>query len=51
MAQIIHCCMLVYIVFIIAEIRNVLLGTDLPPAQPVAIWEEVRPPAGALVYR
>ena len=50
MAQIIHCFMLLYIVFIFAEIRNVLMGTDPHPAQPVTIWEEVQPPAGDSGY-
>lgn len=50
MAQIIHCFMLLYIVFIIAEIRNVLISTDPYLAQPVTIWEEVQPPAGDSGY-
>lgn len=48
MAQIIHCFMLLYIVFIIAEIRNVLVSAEFQPAEPVTIWEEVKPSAGNL---
>lgn len=51
MAQIIHCFMLLYIVFIIAEIRNVLVSTDPQLAEPVTIWEEVWPSAENLDYR
>jgi hypothetical protein len=50
MAQIIHCFMLLYIVFIIAEIRNVLVSTDPHPVEPVTIWEEVQPSAGIPNY-
>ena len=44
MAQIIHCFMLLFIVLVIAEIRNVLTSSD-PLAQPLIIWDEVQPPA------
>lgn len=35
--------MLLYIVFVIAEIRNVLLYSDPQPA-PITIWEETQQP-------
>ena len=41
MLQIIHCCVLLYIVFVIAEIRNVLVHSDPSQATPITIWEEV----------
>ena len=43
MSQIIHCFMLLFIVFVVAEIRNVLLYSD-PHHPPVTIWEEVQQP-------
>lgn len=47
MSQIFHCCMLLYIVFVIAEIRNVLLQSDPRQPEPLTIWEEIqRLPAG-----
>ena len=49
MAQIIHCFMLLFIVLVIAEIRNVLTSSD-PLAQPLIIWDEVQPPVGGLGY-
>ena len=50
MSQIIHCFVLLYIVFIIAETRNILMNTDPRTAPPVTIWEEVQPPVGDLGY-
>ena len=44
MAQLIHGIMLLFIVFILAEIRNVLVNSDPSPAQPLTIWEEVQRP-------
>jgi hypothetical protein len=41
MLQIIHCCVLLYIVFVIAEIRNVLVHSDPSLAAPITIWEEI----------
>ena len=43
MSQIIHCCVLLYIVFVIAEIRNVLVHSDPSQAAPITIWEEIQP--------
>lgn len=40
MSQIIHCCMLLYIVFVVAEIRNVLVNSDPRQAEPITIWDE-----------
>jgi hypothetical protein len=56
MAQLMHCLTLLFIVFIVAEIRNVLISTDPQQAAPLAIWEEARQPApggdtSTLVYR
>lgn len=46
MSQIIHCFMLLFIVFVIVEIRNVLLYSDPYHPPPVTIWEEIaQPPA------
>lgn len=47
MAQIIHCCMLLYIVFVVAEIRNVLIHSDPRQAEPITIWDEMPPPVAA----
>jgi hypothetical protein len=44
MSQIIHCCILLYIVFVIAEIRSVLVHSDPQQAEPIAIWEEILQP-------
>lgn len=44
MAQIIHCCMLLYIVFVVAEIRNVLIHSDPRQAEPITIWDEMPQP-------
>jgi len=44
MSQIIHCCMLLYIVFVVAEIRNVLLHSDPSQAEPITIWDEMPQP-------
>lgn len=44
MAQIIHCCMLLYIVFVVAEIRNVLIHSDPRQAEPITIWDEIPKP-------
>lgn len=44
MAQLIHGIMLLFIIFILAEIRNVLMDSDPWPAQPLTIWEEVQRP-------
>lgn len=35
-----HCCMLFYIVFVVAEIRNVLLESNPGQAEPITIWNE-----------
>ncbi len=51
MTQIIHCFMLLYIVFIIAEIRNVLLYSDPQQAEPITIWEEIQQPPGDNSYK
>jgi len=40
MSQIIHCCILFYIVFVVAEIGNVLLYGDPQQAEPITIWDE-----------
>jgi hypothetical protein len=45
MSQIIHCCILLYIVFVIAEIRNVLVHSDPRQAEPITIWEEILQPS------
>jgi len=50
MAQIIHCCVLLYIVFVVAEIRNVLLYSDPQQAAPLTIWEEVQQPSAVGSY-
>lgn len=42
MSQIIHCIILLSIVFVIAEIRNVLLYTDPQQPVPLTIWQETR---------
>lgn len=42
MSQFIHCCILLYIVFVIAEIRNVLVYSDPQQAAPLTIWEETQ---------
>lgn len=42
MSRIFHCILLLYIVFVIAETRNVLLYTDLQQTAPVTIWEEIQ---------
>ena len=34
--------MLLYIVFVIAEIRNVLLQSDPRQPEPLTIWEEIQ---------
>jgi hypothetical protein len=45
MSQIIHCCILLYLVFVIAEISSVLVHSDPQQAEPITIWEEIlRPP-------
>ncbi len=36
--------MLLYIVFVIAEIRNVLVNGDPLQPQPLTIWDEVQAP-------
>jgi len=46
MSQILHCCMLLYIVFVIAEIRNVLLYSDPRHPEPITIWDEIQQPPG-----
>lgn len=43
MAQLVHCIVLLFILFILAEIRDVLVNSD-PAAPPLTIWEEVRRP-------
>lgn len=35
-----HCCMLFYIVFVVAEIRTVLLESNPRHAEPITIWNE-----------
>ncbi|WP_153306371.1 hypothetical protein [Desulfopila sp. IMCC35006] len=42
MSQIMHCLMLLFIVFVIAEIRNVLFYTDTQHPAPLTIWEETQ---------
>lgn len=44
MAQLVHGIMLLFIIFILAEIRNVLVDSDPWPAQPLTIWEEDQKP-------
>lgn len=44
MSQIIHCFMLLFIVFVIVEIRNVLLYSDPYQPPPITIWEELPQP-------
>jgi hypothetical protein len=51
MAQIIHCCILLYIVFVIAEIRNVLVHGDPRQAAPITIWDELPQPSGEGSYK
>jgi hypothetical protein len=51
MLQIIHCCVLLYIVFVIAEIRNVLVYSDPSLAAPITIWEEVQHPPDSSSYK
>lgn len=48
MAQLIHCLMLLFIVFVIAEIRNVLVSGDPQHAAPLTIWDEARQPSGTI---
>ncbi|MGB3211356.1 MAG: hypothetical protein WBB19_11675 [Desulforhopalus sp.] len=48
--QLIHCCVLLYIIFVIAEIRNVLLFNDPRQPSPITIWEEVQQPADSNGY-
>jgi hypothetical protein len=38
-----HCCMLFYIVFVVAEIRNVLIESN-PSQAPITIWNETLQP-------
>ena len=40
-----HCCMLFYIVFVVAEIRNVLLESNPSEAEPITIWNETLQPS------
>lgn len=40
-----HCCMLLYIVFVVAEIRNVLLEGNPSQAEPITIWNETSQPS------
>jgi hypothetical protein len=42
--------MLLYIVFVIAEIRNVLLYSDPGQPAPITIWEETQQPPGDKGY-
>jgi len=42
--------MLLYIVFVVAEIRNVLVNGDPRQAEPITIWDETAPPAAAGSY-
>jgi hypothetical protein len=51
MSQIIHCCILFYIVFVIIQIRNVLLQSDPWQAAPITIWEEMHQPSGEDSYQ
>jgi|GEM_PF-1261875 len=44
MAQIMHCFMLLFIVFVVAEIRNVLINSDPRTAEPITIWDETPQP-------
>jgi hypothetical protein len=47
--------MLLYIVFVMAEIRNVLINGTPNNPEPLTIWEEVQPPTAdkdvTLTYR
>lgn len=43
MSQFFHCFMLLYIVFVMAEIRNVLINGTPNNPEPITIWEEVQP--------
>ncbi len=40
MAQLFHCIVFLFILFFLAEIRDVLVNSD-PVPQPLTIWEEV----------
>ncbi|MFW2366502.1 MAG: hypothetical protein ACN4GW_08795 [Desulforhopalus sp.] len=55
MAQFFHCFMLLYIVFVVAEIRNVLINGTPNNPEPITIWEEARPGLAdkdfTLIYR
>ena len=51
MSQFFHCCMLLYIVFVIAEIRNVLLYSDPRQPVPITIWEETQQPPADQDYK
>jgi hypothetical protein len=47
--------MLLYIVFVVAEIRNVLMHSDPRQAEPITIWDDIPQPADTdglrLTYR
>ncbi len=44
MSQILHCFALLFIVFVLAEIRNVLLFENPFQSDTITIWEEVQVP-------
>ncbi len=50
MSQIIHCCMLLFIVLVLAEIRNVLLTSDPRHPERITIWDEEQPPPSEKDY-
>ncbi|MGW8193263.1 MAG: hypothetical protein ACWGOX_03275 [Desulforhopalus sp.] len=54
MSQFIHCFMLLYIVFVMAQIRDVLISGTPDQPEPITIWDEAQPPAedssGSLLY-
>lgn len=46
--------MLLYIVFVMAEIRNVLVSGNPGQPEPITIWDEARPPEAngyPVIYR
>ena len=54
MSQLFHCFMLLYIVIVMAEIRNVLINGTPSNPEPITIWDEIQPQADkdlTLTYR
>lgn len=43
--------MLLYIVFVVAEIRNVLIHSDPRQAEPITIWDDIPQPANTDGFR